>query len=394
MSELSLRHLVKIYPFVKVGGTVFGRRRLKEQLERQRRQPFTTDEGVLAVRDFSLEVEQGEFLVLLGPSGCGKSTILRMLAGLESVSDGDILLEGKSLVDVPPEQRDMAMIFQNYSLYPNYTVYENMAFPLKNQHLPRDRIDQQVKETARLLELDQLLDRYSRDLSGGQRQRIAIGRALVRKPKLFLMDEPFSNLDPVLRRRLRVQLKRIHQQLGITFVYVTHDQMEAFALGDRIVVMEHGQIRQAGTPQELFNYPQNLYTAAFVGTPPMNLFQRVALCREKEGWSVSLFGQRYLLPPSKTASLTPRDQGRRVTLGVRPVHVVLSGEGIEAVVEQAGVIEAELHLRLQTEDGRELTAVTPASRVGEALRGKRVHFQLSPQRFHLFDPETEERIGR
>lgn len=392
MSELSLQHLVKIYPFVKVGGTVFGRKRMKELLERQRSQPFTTNEGVLAVRDFSLEVEQGEFIVLLGPSGCGKSTILRMIAGLESVSDGDIQVDGKSVVDLLPEQRNIAMIFQNYSLYPNYTVYENMAFPLKNQHIPREQIDQMVLETAKLLELDQLLQRYPRDLSGGQRQRIAIGRALVRKPKLFLMDEPFSNLDPVLRGKLRTELKRIHSKMGTTFIYVTHDQMEAFALGDRIVVMEHGQIRQVGTPQELFNHPANLYTASLVGTPPMNLFRDVALKQGSGGWTVTLFDNKYLLPPAKAAGLTEADQGRKVTLGIRPVHITLGDQGIEATVEHSDVVEAEMHIQLRVGQ-QELLAIVPATNFGTFLRGRKVHFQLSPQRFHLFDPETEERIG-
>ena len=345
-----------------------------------------------AVDHVSLSVEQGEFIVLLGPSGCGKSTILRMIAGLESVSDGDIQMDGKSMVDLPPEQRNIAMIFQNYSLYPNYTVYENMAFPLKNQHIPREQIDQMVLETAKLLELDKLLQRYPRDLSGGQRQRIAIGRALVRKPKLFLMDEPFSNLDPVLRGKLRTELKRIHSKMGTTFIYVTHDQMEAFALGDRIVVMEHGQIRQVGTPQELFNHPANLYTASFVGTPPMNLFRDVALKQGSDGWYVTLFDNKYLLPPAKAAGLTAADQGRKVTLGIRPVHITLGDQGIEATVEHSDVVEAEMHIQLRVGQ-QELLAIVPATNFGTFLRGRKVHFQLSPQRFHLFDPETEERIG-
>ena len=242
MSELSLRGLVKVYPFAKVEGLLFGRKRAKAIRQRQESQPYTTNEGVLAVQGFDLEIQRGEFIVLLGPSGCGKSTVLRMIAGLEEVSAGDILLDGRSIVELPPEQRDIAMIFQNYSLYPNYTVYENLAFPLKSQHVPREQLQRQVEEVAGMMELDGVLNRYPRELSGGQRQRIAIGRALVRRPRLFLMDEPFSNLDPVLRRRLRGLVKSLHQRLGATFVYVTHDQEEAFALGDRIVVMQNGRI--------------------------------------------------------------------------------------------------------------------------------------------------------
>ena len=317
MSELSLRGLVKVYPFAKVEGLLFGRKRAKAIRQRQESQPYTTNEGVLAVQGFDLEIQRGEFIVLLGPSGCGKSTVLRMIAGLEEVSAGDILLDGRSIVELPPEQRDIAMIFQNYSLYPNYTVYENLAFPLKSQHVPREQLQRQVQEVAGLMELDEVLNRYPRELSGGQRQRIAIGRALVRRPRLFLMDEPFSNLDPVLRRRLRGLVKSLHQRLGATFVYVTHDQEEAFALGDRIVVMQNGRIEQTGPPRDLFNRPANLYTAAFVGTPPMNIIRSAALRRREKGWTVEALGQELPLPEKRCAALTPQDNGRRVRWGGR-----------------------------------------------------------------------------
>jgi multiple sugar transport system ATP-binding protein len=391
MSELSLRGLVKVYPFAKVEGLLFGRKRAKAIRQRQESQPYTTNEGVLAVQGFDLEIQRGEFIVLLGPSGCGKSTVLRMIAGLEEVSAGDILLDGRSIVELPPEQRDIAMIFQNYSLYPNYTVYENLAFPLKSQHVPREQLQRQVQEVAGLMELDEVLNRYPRELSGGQRQRIAIGRALVRRPRLFLMDEPFSNLDPVLRRRLRGLVKSLHQRLGATFVYVTHDQEEAFALGDRIVVMQNGRIEQTGPPRDLFNRPANLYTAAFVGTPPMNIIRSAALRRREKGWTVEALGQELPLPEKRCAALTPQDNGRRVILGVRPVHISMGEAGIPAVVSQADPVEAELHVHLKAE-GQELLAVVPATRFDRYRPGERVGMAWSPQRLHLFDPETEARI--
>lgn len=391
MGDLSLRGLVKVYPYTKASGRIFGRKQAKAALEQQKRQPYTTDEGVLAVRGFSLDVAGGEFVVLLGPSGCGKSTVLRMIAGLESVSAGDILLDGRSIVDMPPEQRDIAMIFQNYSLYPNYTVYENMAFPLKNQHLPRAQIDSLVREAASLLELEGLLDRRPKDLSGGQRQRAAIGRALVRRPRLFLMDEPFSNLDATLRQKLRQVVKGLHWKLGTTFLYVTHDQMEAFALGDRVVVMRHGAVEQAGTPQELFNCPANLYTASFVGAPPMNLVEDVPLQKRGDSWQVSLYGHSYVLPRGKCAGLTGRDHGRQVTLGIRSAYVAVGAGELEATVDFWEVMGAELHLHLRIA-GAALTAVAPAAGLGVFARGQKVAVGLPPKRFHLFDPKTEERI--
>lgn len=391
MSELSLKKLVKIYPFKKPEGLFFGRKKAREILERQRSQPYTTNEGVLAVQNFNLEVEHGEFIVLLGPSGCGKSTVLRMIAGLEEVSDGEVEFEGEVINHVTPDKRNIAMIFQNYSLYPNYTVYENMAFPLKNQHIPREEIDRQVKELAETLELSELLDRRPKDMSGGQRQRVAIGRALIRRPKLFLMDEPFSNLDPSLRQKLRVEVKKLHKQLDTTFIYVTHDQMEAFALGDRIVVMKDGLIEQTGTPQELFNRPCNLYTASFIGTPSMNVIRDVPLSKTGAGWQVTLFGKNFILPKSKTEKLKDSFNGNKVILGIRPVHVEPSEQGIEAAIEHTDIVEGERHIFLRVGDN-ELISVIPASKRWMYHKGQSVTIEISPNRFHLFDSETEENI--
>lgn len=243
MAELELRNLVKVYPFTKLPW-IIGRKAAKAQLEKEKQASYTTNEGVLAIQNLSLSVEKGTFLVLMGGSGSGKSTLLRMICGLESLSAGEIYFEGKNLEDVKPEDRNMAMVFQNFALYPNLTVAENIAFPLKNQHLPRVELEKKVADIADTVKLSALLDRFPRDLSGGEMQRVAIARALVREPKLFLLDEPFSNLDPILRQSLRSEVKRLHQKLGITFIYVTHDIQEAYLLGERIVHLEDGMIAQ------------------------------------------------------------------------------------------------------------------------------------------------------
>lgn len=389
MSELKLDSLVKIYPYTVVGNRIFGRKRAQEALARERAMPYTTDEGVVAVQEFSLTVGDGEFVVLLGPSGSGKSTVLRMIAGLEVVSDGEVIMDGQVINDLQPEDRNIAMIFQNYSLYPNFTVYENMAYPLKNLHLPRAEVDRTVRQTAALLELTDYLDRRPAELSGGQRQRTAIGRALVRKPKLFLMDEPFSNLDTALRERLRDELKRLQKRLGVTVLYVTHDQMDAFLLGERIAVMRDGMIVQSGTPQELYNRPANLYTASFLGTPPINLVQAVPAIRRDGAGALRLLGAEVELPRDKAAMLAGY---KRVTVGVRPVHISLAQEGIEAAVVYTEILGAEYHMHLKAGD-TELTAVAPYSPKDAVRGGSTVRIRLNPRKLHFFDGDTGERIS-
>lgn len=381
MSELKLENLVKIYPYTVVGNRLFGRKKAEEALKRERSMPYTTDEGVVAVQEFSLTVGDGEFVVLLGPSGSGKSTVLRMIAGLEAVSDGEVIMDGQVINDLLPEDRDIAMIFQNYSLYPNFTVYENMAYPLKNLHIPRAEVDRTVRQTAALLELTDYLDRRPEELSGGQRQRTAIGRALVRKPKLFLMDEPFSNLDTALREKLRDELKRLQKRLGITVVYVTHDQMDAFRLGDRIVVMRDGMIVQSGTPQELYNRPVNLYTASLLGMPPMNLIQAVPVMGQGGVSALRLLGAEIGLPMEKAAVLAAR---KSVTVGIRPVHIAPAQDGIRAAVQYTEIIGAEYHLHLKIGD-TELTAVTPYSPRDEVRGGDMVRIKLNLKEFHFSD---------
>lgn len=385
MAELVLENLVKIYPFAPKGW--FAPRREQPKYDAAEMAPYTTNEGVIAVQQFNLTIEHGEFVVLLGPSGCGKSSVLRMIAGLESVSDGRVLLDGQDLEGVRPDERDIAMIFQNYALYPHLTVYDNIAYTLKNQHMPRHEIYERVKEIAELLGLWELRDRRPRALSGGQQQRVAIGRALVRKPKLFLLDEPFSNLDAGLRGQLRQEIKQLHEKLGTTFIYVTHDQAEAFMLGTRIVVMRHGMIEQDASPKELYNRPANEYVGAFVGVPPMNLVDGT-LTRQADGWSVSALGGSWPLSPQQSGRLSSGDEGRAVRLGVRPVHMRLEEDGLPARVDYAEPAGKEVVVHLSTGD-TPLTLVAPSSEPPSRLmRQAQVHVRMQPKYFHIFDAES------
>lgn len=387
MAELVLQDLLKIYPFTKVKGFFGGRKKAEEALLRERNSPHTTNEGVIAVQQFSLEIEHGEFVVLLGPSGCGKTTVLRMIAGLEIPSAGEVFLNGVSLNGLRPDERNIAMIFQNYALYPHMTVYDNIAYTLKNQHMPRDEISTMVMDIAQLLGLTKLLKRRPKELSGGQQQLVAIGRALVRKPKLFLLDEPFSNLDPALRAHLRLELKRIHGKLGTTFIYVTHDQAEAFSLGTRIVVMRDGLIEQEGTPRELYNHPKNTFAAAFIGTPSMNLIPS-QLSLQSGRWCVQLFGEYIPLPEKSCTELGATNDGRQIILGVRPVHIGLSETGVPAEIESVEPTGTEAILHLQA-GGTSLTIVVSSERgLSRFFPHTKVKLNFLPRHFHLFDPET------
>jgi multiple sugar transport system ATP-binding protein len=271
MAEVSLKHITKIYPNIeKTKKHRFGKKAAEP--EKKKSNLKVTDEGVVAVEDFNLGIADREFVVLVGPSGCGKSTTLRMIAGLESISGGELTIDGKVMNEVAPKDRDIAMVFQSYALYPHMTVYDNMAFPLKLRKAPEDQIDQKVRQAAETLGITQYLDRKPKALSGGQRQRVAIGRAIVRDPKVLLMDEPLSNLDAKLRNQMRAEIIKLRKRINATFVYVTHDQTEAMTLGDRIVIMKDGVVQQIGTPQEVFNEPVNLFVAGFIGVPQMNFF--------------------------------------------------------------------------------------------------------------------------
>ena len=275
---------------------------------------------VTAVSDFNLEIEDKEFIILVGPSGCGKSTTLRMIAGLEEISKGELYIGDRLVNDVPPKDRDIAMVFQNYALYPHMTVYKNMAFGLELRKTPKDEIDKRVREAARVLDIEHLLDRKPKALSGGQRQRVALGRAMVRNPAVFLLYEPLSNLDAKLRTSMRTEIIKLHQKLGTTFIYVTHDQTEAMTMGDRIVVMKDGLIQQVDTPQNLYDYPCNMFVGGFIGSPQMN-FLDATLVKEGSNYYVDLGGDKLLIAPEKVTSALDAYVGKAIKAGIRPEDI-------------------------------------------------------------------------
>jgi multiple sugar transport system ATP-binding protein len=348
--------------------------------------------NVTAVDQFSLEIEDREFLVLLGPSGCGKTTTLRMVAGLEEPSAGRILIGERDVTYLEPKDRDIAMVFQNYALYPHMTVYENMAFGLKLRHLPRPEIDRRVKEAAEILGLGQLLHRKPKELSGGQRQRVALGRAIVREPKAFLMDEPLSNLDAKLRAQTRVELKRLHQRLESTVIYVTHDQTEAMTMGTRIVVMRDGVVQQVDTPEGIYHRPVNQFVATFVGTPAMNLLPG-EVSREGDTWWITLSGGARLQAPATVVPRLAKLSDRRVTLGIRPGDVYAEpreGPQLSAEVRVFEHMGHENMLYLAVSDDVSLVARTDYTFVVKP--GDRVTVTLDPERLHVFDPATEQAV--
>mgnify|MGYP002609227497 CR=1 FL=1 len=349
--------------------------------------------GVTAVSDFNLEIKDKEFIILVGPSGCGKSTTLRMIAGLEEISDGELYIGDKLVNDVAPKDRDIAMVFQNYALYPHMTVFENMAFGLKLRKVAKDEIKRRVEEAARVLDIAHLLDRKPKALSGGQRQRVALGRAIVREPKVFLLDEPLSNLDAKLRAQMRTELSKLHQKLGTTFIYVTHDQTEAMTLGDRIVIMKDGFIQQIGTPQEVFNHPYNLFVATFIGTPQMNMFENAKLVKADGKYAVQLDNQTVVLSDEKQAKLAANNVAEQdVVLGVRPEHIELTAGGIEGKVDVSEMMGSTVHLHV-TSMGRDVVLVVSTmnmtgAEVAALSSGSTVHFSFPGQVCHIFSKET------
>ncbi len=372
MASLSLRHINKRYPG-----------------------------GFHAVKDVNLEIIDKEFIILVGPSGCGKSTTLRMIAGLEEISDGELYIGDRLVNDIAPKDRDIAMVFQNYALYPHMTVYDNMAFGLKLRKVPKNEIDAKVKEAAKILDLTHLLDRKPKAMSGGQRQRVALGRALVRSPKVFLLDEPLSNLDAKLRAQMRTEIAKLHLKLGTTFIYVTHDQTEAMTMGDRIVVMKDGIIQQTDTPQALYERPCNKFVAGFLGSPQMNFID--AVLKKTISKYVVEFGSamnRFTveIPESKVIpAILDKYVDKEVTLGIRPesVHdeeMYLSNATTGIITCNVDITEmmgAETYLYLTCE-GTPLTArVSPRS---TAKTGDTIKVAIDPNRMHLFDKDTEETI--
>ena len=365
MASLSLQHINKTYP-----------------------------NGFQAVKDFNLEIEDKEFIIFVGPSGCGKSTTLRMIAGIEEISGGTLKIGDKVMNDVEPKDRDIAMVFQNYALYPHMTVYDNMAFGLKLRKVPKDQIDKAVREAARILDLEKLLDRKPKALSGGQRQRVAMGRAIVRNPKVFLMDEPLSNLDAKLRVQMRIEISKIHQRLGATIIYVTHDQTEAMTLGTRIVVMKDGVVQQVDTPQHLYEQPGNLFVAGFMGSPQMNFLD--AQIAEKGGDLIAKVGEYDIVIPAAKAKVLKDGGyvGKTVVLGIRPEDIHDSQMFIEAspsvpmtsTVKVYELLGAEVFLYFDV-NGTQVTArVDPRT---NSKTGDTIKFAFDMEKSHFFDKETE-----
>jgi multiple sugar transport system ATP-binding protein len=347
----------------------------------------------VAVDELTLEIEDGEFLVLVGPSGCGKSTALRMIAGLEEISEGDLYIGSRRVNDLAPKDRDVAMVFQSYALYPHMSVYDNLAFALQLRHVPRSEIGARVRDAAAILGIANLLDRKPKQLSGGQRQRVALGRAIVREPQVFLMDEPLSNLDAKLRVEMRAEIGKLHQRLGVTTVYVTHDQVEAMTMGDRIAVLRDGLLQQVDAPMTLYDSPANVFVATFIGSPSMNIL-RARVGGSSDGVFLETDGFRLPAPAPRAPELVER-VGQELLLGIRPEHLETRelAENVDATI-QAGVEVAEpmgseivLHLRAGQDT---VTArVDPRTRVAP---GDVVELAVDLERIHLFDPDTEEAI--
>ncbi|MBI4495795.1 MAG: sn-glycerol-3-phosphate ABC transporter ATP-binding protein UgpC [Deltaproteobacteria bacterium] len=347
---------------------------------------------VMAVKDLNLEISDREFVVLVGPSGCGKTTTLHMIAGLEDVTAGNIYIDGKRVNHLPPKDRDIAMVFQNYALYPHMTVYENMAFGLTLRHFPPEEIGRRVREAAEILEIGELLPRLPKALSGGQRQRVAVGRAIVRQPKVFLFDEPLSNLDAKLRTQMRVEIKKLHERLQTTILYVTHDQVEAMTMGERIVVMKDGRKQQLGPPLELYFHPANKFVAGFIGSPAMN-FARAELVSEDGALFLQTLQARLKVPEEKAARLKGYP-ARRVVFGIRPEDLPetahgLPGETIEALVEVIEPLGSEVYLDLKA--GEE-TLIARADSKTSAKPQARIFLRPVMENMHLFDIRDEKAI--
>ena len=390
MAGLSLVNVKKIYPASNDQKKAKKAKKQEAASDEKKAQLQVTSEGVVAVQDFNLEVSDKEFIVLVGPSGCGKSTTLRMIAGLEDISGGELTIGGKLMNDVEPKDRDIAMVFQSYALYPHMTVYENMAFSLKLKKLPKDEIDKKVREAAEILDITQYLDRKPKALSGGQRQRVAIGRAIVRDPAVFLMDEPLSNLDAKLRNQMRAEIIKLRHRIDTTFIYVTHDQTEAMTLGDRIVIMKDGFIQQIGTPQEVFDHPANLFVAGFIGTPQMNFFD-AELVKQDGRYAVVLDGMTVVLSDEKQERLAAHGvAAQHVTLGVRPQHISLQGDStmVKARMDVFEMMGSEIHLHA-TMNGRDMVIIVPTMDISGDYAdtftiGKEVDFTFSGSACHVF----------
>ncbi|MBE6947394.1 MAG: sn-glycerol-3-phosphate ABC transporter ATP-binding protein UgpC [Ruminococcaceae bacterium] len=395
MASVTLKNIKKIYPFNGDEGKKAKKAKKAkkgEEPEEKKVNLQVTDKGVVAVQEFNLEIADKEFIVLVGPSGCGKSTTLRMIAGLEDISEGELYIDDRLVNDIVPKDRDIAMVFQNYALYPHMTVYDNLAFALKLRHTPKAEIDKAVKQAAEILDITQYLGRKPKALSGGQRQRVAIGRAIVRNPKVMLMDEPLSNLDAKLRNQMRAEIIKLRERIDTTFIYVTHDQTEAMTLGDRIVIMKDGFIQQIGTPQEVFVHPYNLFVAGFIGSPQMNFFD-AKLIKKDGKYAVELDNLTVELSAEKQAALAANEvEEQAITLGVRPEHLSLSDKGIDATIDVGEMMGSSVHLHV-TSMGRDVVLVVSTmnmtgAEVSALSTGATVKYTFGGNVCHVFSKET------
>ncbi|MBQ1827106.1 MAG: ABC transporter ATP-binding protein [Erysipelotrichaceae bacterium] len=378
MPVIRLDDVTKIYPFQQITG-LFDRKRQKAILEKQKAMPYTSNEGVVALQHFSSEIKDGEFVVILGPSGSGKSTLLRIIAGLDRPDLGTIYFDNIEHNGVRPQDRDVAMVFQNFSLYPNKTVYQNIAFPLEVKHTPREEIETEVRNISEILGLSSKLTRMADELSGGEQQRVAIARALVKRPKVLLFDEPFANLDVLMRNSLRNQLKKLHKAYHSTFIYVTHDQYDALSLAERIIILKDGIKQMDDTIANVYNYPVNRFCAEFLGSPAMNFIDDVQLHRDGK---FTMLDQQFQLP-EKIRKQIKKDTVADV--GFRGVSIRIGPGEIEATVEYCEQIEADLLIHLKVAD-RELIAVERSSEDEmRYIRNQKVRILLDPETFHFFD---------
>ncbi len=383
MADVTLKHIRKVYALDA---------KTKKEVENTSLQ--LVEDGVLAVDDVNLAIKDKEFIVLVGPSGCGKSTTLNMIAGLEDISDGELYIDGKLVNDIEPQDRDIAMVFQSYALYPHMSVYDNMSFSLRLKKFPKDEIDKRVKEAADILGISEYLNRKPRELSGGQRQRVAIGRAIVRNPKVFLMDEPLSNLDAKLRNQMRAEIISLRQRINTTFIYVTHDQTEAMTLGDRIVVMKDGVVQQVGTPQEVFNKPSNLFVAGFIGAPQMNFYDAKLNCYNGK-YSVNLGNFELNLTEDQENRLNKAGvKSQDITLGVRPEHIIVDNElkadGLSAEVTVSEMLGSTVHIHFKALSTNSVAIVQTVDLAeGKVFNtGAKFTYRFPAKLIHMFDKAT------
>lgn len=394
MAKVTFKNIKKVYPII-------GGKKKKEKAAvpgEEKANLEMTDKGVVAVQNFNLEIADKEFIVLVGPSGCGKSTTLRMVAGLEEITEGELYIGDALVNDMAPKDRDIAMVFQNYALYPHMTVYANMAFALKLRKEKKDVIDQKVRQAAEILDITELLERKPKALSGGQRQRVAIGRAIVRNPQVFLMDEPLSNLDAKLRNQMRAEILQLRQRINTTFIYVTHDQTEAMTLGDRIVIMKDGFIQQIGTPSEVFDHPNNLFVAGFIGTPQMNFFDAKLEKDAKGSYYVTLKGAKVELPEDKQQLLSKNGATTgELVLGVRPEHLILceneKDAHVSSTVDVSEMMGSSINLHVKVED-KDVIVIVPTMNISadKFAYGTKVDISFAGDMVHLFDKESGESL--